>query len=54
MIVDKKVTGGETAQNGPDVEKTAFRNNLSSLRLALAAVTVAVGLVTLGLVVLRS
>ena len=49
MIEAIKGTGGETAQNGPDVEETASRKDLSSLRMALAAATVAVGLVNLGL-----
>ena len=52
MIVSKKDTSGETAQNGPGVVEMAFGKNLSSLRMALAAVTVAVSQVNLGLVVM--
>ena len=54
MIVAKMGTNRETARSDLDVEETAFGNYLSSLRMALAPVTMAIGLVNLGLVVLRT
>ena len=54
MIVAKMGASGETVRNGSDVKETAFGKDLSSLRMALAPVTRAIGLVNLGLLVLRS
>ena len=54
MIDAKMGTIGETAKNGPNVEKTAFGKDPSILRISLAAVTVAKCLVYLSLIVLRS
>ena len=51
MIMAKISTSGETAKNGPDVEKTTFEKDLSSLRISLVAVTVAKGLVHFSLLV---
>ena len=51
MVATKKSTRGETVRNGPDMEETAFGKNL---RISLAAVTVAKGLVYLSLLSLRS
>ena len=54
MTVAKMGTSGETVGNGSDVEETAFGKDLSSLRMPLAPVTMAIGLVNLGILVLRS
>ena len=55
MIVAKIGTiSGGTAKNDADVEEAAFGKDLSSLRIYLAAVTVAKGLVYLSLLGLRS
>ena len=53
MIVAKMGTGGETVRNGSDVEETALGNDLSSLRMAFVSITMAIGLVNLGLFALR-
>ena len=53
VILAKKGTSDETAQTGPDVEEATFGKDFSSLRMALMAATVAIGLVSLGLLVLR-
>ena len=45
MIVAKMRTSGETVRNGSDVEETAFGKDFSSLRMPLAPVTMAIGLV---------
>ena len=45
MIVAKMRTSGETVRNGSDVEETAFGKDLSSLRMPLAPMTMAIGLV---------
>ena len=54
MVVAKMGTSAETAKNGLDVEETTFGEDFSSLRVSLAAVRVAKGLVYLSLRVLRS
>ena len=54
MIVAKMGTSGESVRNSSDVEETTFGKDLSSLRMPLASVTMAIGLVNLGLLVLRS
>ena len=54
MIVAKMGTSGETVRNDLDVEETTFGKDLSSLRMRLAPLTTAVGLVNSGLLVLRS
>ena len=54
IIVAKMGTDDETVRNGSDVEETALGNHLSSLRMALIPVTIAIGRVNLGLLVLRS
>ena len=53
MIVVKVGTSGEIVRNGSDVKETAFGKDLSSLRMPLAPVTMAIGLANLGLLVLR-
>ena len=54
MIVAKMGTSSETVRNDSDMEETAFRKDLSSLRMPLAPVKMATGMVNLGLLVLRS
>ena len=54
MIVAKVGASNETVKNGSDVEETAFGKDLSSLKMSLAPVAMAIGLVNLGLLVLRS
>ena len=54
VVVKMGTTSGETVRNGSDVEETVFEKDLSSLRAALAPVTMVIGLVNLGLLALRS
>ena len=53
MIEAKTGTNGETVRNGSDVEETAFGKDLNSFGMALAPVTMATGLVNIGLLALR-
>ena len=53
-IVAKIGTSSETVKNGLHLEETASGKDLSSLRMALAPVTMAIGLVNLGILMLRS